>query len=1069
MTMMRSYQRFSAALLFGMFFAVFSGVVLAQGNISTYAGNDALFAGGGLPATSAQLVNPNYIAVDGQGNLYFSASGQAMVLKVSAATGIISVVAGNGLSGYSGDGGLAVGTSLGYPSGLAIDSAGNLYIADSNNTVIRKVAPNGIITTAAGIAGQYGFSGDGGPATQAKISYPTGIATDSSGNLYIMDLGNNRVRKVTASTGIISTIAGNGLIGYTGDGGPAIDAAFNYPEGLAVDSSGNVYVCDQNSAVIREISTTGTIATVAGNGQYGYSGDSGPATKAALLSPTGVAFDASGNMYIADSGNQRIRRVNSSGIITSVAGTGTAGFSGDGAAASAATFNNPIGIALDSSGAIYVADEDNNRVRRFVVGGDVATFAGTATSIGDGGPAPQAVLVSPSSVAIGPGGNLFISDSSANRIRKVTPSGTISTVAGNGQTGGSGNNGPATSAALNTPYGVAVDSAGDLYIADGGNNEIRRVDAITGKIAAFAGPGCCYAGAGTSGDGGPAVDALLLNPRRVAVDPAGNVYFVDQVRINGVSEGVAIRRVTTDGKINIWVGGGPTPGFSGDGGSPLKAQLSGSLATGIATGPDGSLYIADTYNNRVRKVDPTGSTINTIAGNGQATASGDGGPALSAGVPGPESVAMDSVGNLYIGNQTSVRIVLSNGIINTYAGNGQTGFSGDGGPATSASLAAAVGLTTDSGNNLYIADENNRRIRQVQPFASPAIALSYTSLTFSLTATGSTATTQTFVVTNGGQGTLNWAASASATSGGTWLSVSPATGSVLAGASGTMTVTANPSGLAAGDYYGQIQVTSPNATSQIQSLTVRLTVATVGEAPPVVFAGGVINAASYTAPVAPGTFVSIFGSGFTDSTSAIIAPAFPWLNELGGTSVTIGGESLPLYFVTAGQINAILPFDLAVGSSLQVVVTRNSAVSAPQPVNLVSSQPGVFTQAQTGQGIGAILIVHPDGSWVVAGNGNSAKAGDVLEIFCTGLGDVSPRLVAGYPAPPSPLSYVIDAVSLTIGGVSVVPAFAGAAPGFSGLYQVNAVVPAGIAASQQVPIVMSQAGRAGVTVTVPVE
>jgi uncharacterized protein (TIGR03437 family) len=231
----------------------------------------------------------------------------------------------------------------------------------------------------------------------------------------------------------------------------------------------------------------------------------------------------------------------------------------------------------------------------------------------------------------------------------------------------------------------------------------------------------------------------------------------------------------------------------------------------------------------------------------------------------------------------------------------------------------------------------------------------------------------------------------------------------------------------------------------------------------------VINAASYIAPVAPGTFVSIFGSGFTDSTSAIIAPAFPWLNALGGTSVTIGGESLPLYFVTSGQINAILPFDLAVDTSLQVVVTRNNAVSAPQPVNLVSSQPGMFTQAQTGQGIGAILIVHPDQSWVVAGNGNSAKAGDALEIFCTGLGDVSPRLVAGYPAPPSPLSNVIDTVTLTLGGVNVAPFFSGAAPGYSGLYQVNVIIPAGLAASPQAPLVLSQGGRASLSVTVPIE
>ena len=173
--------------------------------------------------------------------------------------------------------------------------------------------------------------------------------------------------------------------------------------------------------------------------------------------------------------------------------------------------------------------------------------------------------------------------------------------------------------------------------------------------------------------------------------------------------------------------------------------------------------------------------------------------------------------------------------------------------------------------------------------------------------------------------------------------------------------------------------------------------------------------------------------------------------------------------MTAGQIDAILPFDLAVDTSLQVVVTRNGAVSAPQPVNLVSSQPGVFTQAQTGQGIGAIVILHPDGSWAIAGNGNSAKAGDTLEIYCTGLGDATPRLIAGYPAPDSPVSNAIDAVTLTIGGVNVPVAFAGAAPKFAGLYQVNATIPAGIASNQQAPLVLSQGGRASATVTVPMQ
>jgi uncharacterized protein (TIGR03437 family) len=390
----------------------------------------------------------------------------------------------------------------------------------------------------------------------------------------------------------------------------------------------------------------------------------------------------------------------------------------------------------------------------------------------------------------------------------------------------------------------------------------------------------------------------------------------------------------------------------------------------------------------------------------------------------------------------------------------------------SASITAVDGLAVDSGNNLYLADNGNRRIRLVQPATGPVTTLSATSVSFNLTATSSTATTQTFVVTNGGAGTLNWAAAATTTSGGAWLSVSPASGAIAAGQAGTtVTVTAKPAGLAAGDYYGQIQVTSPNAASQVQIVTVRLTVVTAGEAPPQINAGGIVNSASYAvgAPVAPGTMVSIFGSNFTDSTSPLFASGFPWPTVLGGTSVTIGGEPIPLLVVTAGQINAMLPYDLAIGTSQPVVVTRNGAVSAPQPVSLVSSQPGVFTQAQNGQGTAALLIVHADGSWVVAGNGNSAKAGDTLEIFCAGLGDVTPRAVAGDPTPPSPLSWVIDPVTVTVGGVKVGTSFSGLAPGFTGLYQVNATLPAGIAPSQQAPLVLSQGGRSGGSATVPVQ
>jgi trimeric autotransporter adhesin len=243
---------------------IFSGVMVAQGTINTYAGNDALFQGSGQPAIDAQIVGPNNSVVDRHGNVYISAPGLSMVLKVTAATGVISVFAGDGLSRFAGDGGLAVGASLSSPQGLALDSAGNLYIADQNISNIRKVDTNGIITTFAGDSGQGGFAGDGGPATQALLANPNAIAFDKSGNLYIVT--GQRVRMVSASTGIISTIAGTGGLGFTGDGGPATKATFSNPDGIAIDASGNVYIADQYAGRIRKFSVGGTITTVAGGG-----------------------------------------------------------------------------------------------------------------------------------------------------------------------------------------------------------------------------------------------------------------------------------------------------------------------------------------------------------------------------------------------------------------------------------------------------------------------------------------------------------------------------------------------------------------------------------------------------------------------------------------------------------------------------------------------------------------------------------------------------------------------------------------------------------------------------------
>ncbi|MGG2993300.1 S-layer homology domain-containing protein [Paenibacillus macerans] len=336
----------------------------------------------------------------------------------------------------------------------------------------------GTISTVAG-NGTAGSSGDGGAAWMAQLNYPYGVAVDSGGNLYIADTFNHRIRKVDAS-GNINTVAGNGTAGSSGDGGAAASAQLNRPFGVAVDSGGNLYIADTFNHRVRKVDTSGNISTVAGNGTAGSSGDGGAAASAQLNKPYGVAVDSGGNLYIADTFNHRIRKVDASGNISTVAGTGTAGNPGEGEFATSANIKYPYGVAVDSGGNLfYVADDGSSRVRKVDASGKISTVAGngTAGSSGDGGAAALAQLYLPYGVAVDSGGNLYIADTYNQRVRKVDASGNISTVAGNGTVGSSGDGGAAASAQLNKPYGVAVDSGGNLYIADNFNHRIRKVAA----------------------------------------------------------------------------------------------------------------------------------------------------------------------------------------------------------------------------------------------------------------------------------------------------------------------------------------------------------------------------------------------------------------------------------------------------------------------------------------------------------------------------------------------------------------------------------------------------------------
>ena len=739
----------------------------------SYTANDIYSIVGGGPSaavpTNADLPGPTSAVKDASGNIYIAAPTSANVFKLSA--GVLSVYAGQGFGGYGGDGSVAGNASvvLGNPVAFAFDSKGNLFIADYGESRIRRVdAVTGKFSTYAGGNGKCAHGtftcGDGGAATAALLNLPEALAFDSSDNLYIADATDNRIRRVDAVTGVMTTYAGtlqnNGTneLNYClnpntacGDGGPATSAFLNFPEGLAFDSAGNLYIGDTFDNRVRVVSPSGTINAFAGNGGSCLSsvrpcGDGSPAVNAQLHRPQGVSTDASGNVYIADTLDHRIRIV-SGGTISAFAGTGAQGFSGDGGTAAKALLNSPVGVSVDSSGNVLIADTGNQRIRT-VSSGNISTVAGGGNG-GDGGPANQALLALPYGVAEDAAGNLYIADQFNNRIRKVTnPTGSnpiITTVAGNGNLGYSGDGGLAVNATLNQPSTVVVDSNGNIFISDTQNFVIRRVDANTGNISTYAGVAgqTCFPTTNACGDGGPATSANFALPLGIALDSANNLYIADWY-------GYKIRMVTAStGIISTFAGTG-TAGFKGDGGPANAARLD--HPSSVAVDSSGNVLIDDQYNMRIRRV--TSGTINTFALSGFAGLKGIGGPAINASMWNPLSVSVDPSNNVFVGGGNDSVIMQIDAATQTWlntAGNTQKatvgGFSGDGGPATQARM-ANLGQSVDGHGNLFIGDGGNNRVRYVH-MTSVGTA-SPTSLNFGTWALGVTSTPLNVTVTASG-------------------------------------------------------------------------------------------------------------------------------------------------------------------------------------------------------------------------------------------------------------------------------------------------------------------------------
>ncbi|HEY1738698.1 MAG TPA: fibronectin type III domain-containing protein [Acidimicrobiia bacterium] len=716
----------------------------SAGAVGTLAGSGTA---GYVNATgsSAQFSAPQGVAVDTSGNVYVADTTNQRIRKITSG-GVVSLLAGSGTAGFTN----ATGSSAAFssPTGVTADSSGNVYVADKGNNVIRKITSAGVVTTLAG-SGTAGFAD--GTGTSAKFSAPLDVAVDSSGNVYVADTGNNRIRKIT-SAGVVTTLAGSGTAGFAD--GTGTSAKFSAPSGIDVDSSGNLWVADTGNNRIREITSAGVVTTLAGSGTSGST--DGQGTAATFAAPYGIAVDSLGNVYVSSQTANTIREVTSSGLVGTLAGSGSTG-SND-ATGNAATFNAPAGMETDSGGHLYVADKSSNKIRAVawasggamvswltpssqggssitsytvtaspggttctsttlmctftgLTGGTTYTFISTATNsygLGeDSAPSnafiPLALPGAPTNVsAIGGNTNAVVSWSApaSNGGSTIT---SYTATASTGQTCSTAST-SCTISGLTNNSSITVTVYATNAVGNGPSSSAASVmpgfvpNAPTNVTAGGSGTIGTFVGSSSGYQDGTGTGAKLNTPTGFDFDNAGNMYLADALNYR-------IRKVTPAGVVTTFAGSGSAGSTNGTG-----TAASFTIPEGIGVDSSGNVFVADTYNNEIRKITPAG-VVTTFAGS--TTAGSANGTGTSASFNGPSDIAIDASNNLYVAdsNNNEIRKITTSGVVTTFAGATTAGFAN--GTGTSARFSLPEGLNIDSSGNIYVADTNNSRIRKI--------------------------------------------------------------------------------------------------------------------------------------------------------------------------------------------------------------------------------------------------------------------------------------------------------------------------------------------------------------------